>query len=75
MVDNMRQVKDIMGDITQSVSDSEATTTVMLSKYEETARNVLEIENVVTHLIEELGTGGFMKAEDINPGMNITLIE
>ena len=75
MVDNMRQVKDIMGDITQSVSDSEATTTVMLSKYEETARNVLEIENVVTHLIEELGTGGFMKAEDINPGTNITLIE
>lgn len=75
MVDNMKQVQDIMVTITESVIDSETTTTTMLSKYEETARNVINIENVVGRLVEELGAGGFMSIEDVEKGMNLQLIE
>lgn len=74
MVDNMKQVQDIMETITVSVKDSEATTLTMMNKYEETARNVIKIEQVVGKLVEELGEGGFMSLEDVTPGMKITLI-
>lgn len=75
MVDNMKQVQDIMAVMTDSVIDSETTTVTMLSKYEETARNISEIEAVVGHLVEELGAGGFMGIEDLNPGMSMILLE
>lgn len=73
MVDNMREVQDIMEVITQSANNSKDTTTTMLSKYEETARNVVNIEVVVGKLVEELGTGGFMSLEDVTPGMKALL--
>lgn len=73
MVDNMREVQDIMDMITDSANNSKDTTTEMLSKYEETARNVINIEVVVGKLVEELGTGGFMSLEDVEPGMKVIL--
>lgn len=75
MVDNMKQVQEIMLEMTDAVIDSEATTATMLSKYEETARNVEKIENVVGHLVEELGEGGFMDVEDIQEGMSVQVID
>lgn len=75
MVDNMKQVQQIMVEMTDSVVESENTTTTMLSKYEETARNVILIENVVGKLVEELGAGGFMKVSDISAGMNMILMD
>ena len=75
MVENMNQVQDIMVTMTESVVESENTTNSMLSKYEETARNVVNIENVVGGLVEELGEGGFMSEQDIEAGMKVTLIE
>jgi len=75
MVDNMREVQDIMVTMTESVTESENTTITMLSKYEETARNVVNIETVVGKLVEELGAGGFMSLEDVEKGMSLTLIE
>lgn len=74
MVDNMQQVQDIMVTMTTSVKDSEATTVTMMNKYEETARNVIKIEQVVGRLVEELGEGGFMSLEDVKAGMKVTLI-
>lgn len=74
MVDNMKQVQDIMVMVTESVRSSEDTTKTMLSKYAETSRNVINIENVVGKLIEELGDGGFMGVNDVNPGMNLAVI-
>ena len=74
MVDNMKQVKDIMLAVNEGVRNSEETTKTMLSKYEETTRNVVNIENVVGKLVEELGDGGFMGVEDIQPGMNIAIV-
>ncbi|MBQ8148100.1 MAG: PilZ domain-containing protein [Lachnospiraceae bacterium] len=71
MVDNMKQVKDIMVLVNDSVDNSEETTKVMLSKYAETSRNVINIENVVGKLMEELGTGGFMGIDDVQPGMTV----
>lgn len=75
MVDNMRQIQDIMVSMTESVSDSATTTNTMLSKYEETARNVVKIETVVGKLVEELGSGGFMSLEDVTAGMKVILLE
>ena len=73
MVENMNQVQDIMENMITSVIDSESTTVTMLSKYDETARNVGMIESVVGKLVEELGEGGFMGVDDIEPGMSVTL--
>lgn len=75
MVDNMKQVQDIMVTMTESVVESENTTKSMLSKYEETAHNVVNIENVVGALVEELGAGGFMSWHDITAGMKVMLTE
>ena len=74
MVSNMKQVKDIMVTMTESVKYSEATTQTMLSKYEETSRNVMNIESVVGKLVEELGDGGFMGVADAKKGMKIAII-
>jgi len=75
MVDNMKEVRDIMETITESAIASKDNTSVMLSKYEETARNVFKIENVVGKLVEELGEGGFMNLEDLKPGMSVILAD
>lgn len=73
LVENMKQINEVMEVMTQSVLNSEETTKVMLSKYEETANNVINIEDVVGKLIEELGEGGFMGIKDIMPGMKISV--
>lgn len=73
LVENMKQINLVMEEMTESVSASGETTKIMLSKYEETATNVIHIEEVVGKLIEELGDGGFMSTEDITPGMKISL--
>ena len=74
MVDNMKQVQDIMDVMVTSVKESEATTVTMMNKYEETARNVIKIEQVVGHLVEELGEGGFMGLKDVTAGMKVMLL-
>ena len=74
MVDNMKQVKDIMVTMTTSVGNSEATTKTMLSKYAETSRNVIHIEEVVGQLVEELGAGGFMGIKDLRKDMNLSIV-
>lgn len=75
MVDNMQQVQEIMVDMTGSVKESKATTVTMMNKYEETSRNVIKIEQVVGHLVEELGEGGFMGLKDVSAGMKLHLID
>ncbi len=75
MVDNMKKVRSIMEGMKKSVRASEETTETMLSKYEETARNVVKIETVVGKLVEELGEGGFMGLKDLVPGMSVMLTE
>ncbi len=74
MVENMKQVKDLMVTMNDSVENSESTTKTMLSKYAETTRNVAMIEDVVGQLMEELGAGGFMGVKDVHKGMNLTLV-
>ena len=74
MVENMREVQEIMETITESAANSKNASTTMLSKYEETARNVINIEVVVGKLVEELGSGGFMSLEDVTPGMKVLMI-
>ncbi len=73
MVQNMQQVNEYMNIMTTSISDADANTKVMRSKYEETFSNVASIEAVVGTLVEELGAGGFMGVRDIEPDMYLTL--
>ena len=73
MVENMKQVQTIMESMVTGVVESESTTVTMMSKYDETARNIGMIESVVGKLVEELGEGGFMNLEDIAPGMSVIL--
>ena len=73
LVDNMRQVCDIMEVMTGSITGAEDTTKVMLSKYEESAKSAVNIENVVGQLMEELGVGGFMGVQDVREGMKIAV--
>lgn len=48
-----------------SVIGSEKTTITMMSKYEETAKDIGNIESIVGKLVEELGVGGFMSTKDL----------
>ncbi len=71
LVDNMKQVCAVMDVMTGNISDAEATTKTMLSKYEESANSALNIEAVVGTLMEELGVGGFMGVQDVRVGMKV----
>lgn len=73
MVDNMQQICDVMKTMTSCIENADDTTRIMLSKYEESSRNVDQIESVVGKLMEELGAGGFMGIQDVRPGMKIIL--
>ncbi len=73
LVDNMKQVCNVMDQMTERVGQAEVTTKTMLSKYEESAKSAVEIESVVGKLMEELGVGGFMGIHDVLPGMKIAV--
>lgn len=73
LVSNMKQICDAMEVMTECIGTSDETTKVMLSKYEETAININNIETVVNKLMVELGAGGFMGVQDIKPGMKVSI--
>ncbi len=73
LVDNMKQVCEVMEVMTGRIDEAELTTKTMLSKYEESAKNAIDIENVVGELMEELGVGGFMGVQDVRVGMKIAI--
>ena len=73
LTDNMQQVCDLMGVMTERIDRAESTTKEMLSKYDESAKNAGDIETVVGKLMEELGVGGFMGVEDVRAGMKISV--
>ncbi len=75
MVENMQQVSDVMVLMTESIHEADETTRDMRSKYEETSRNVINIEMVVGKLIEELGAGGFMGINDVQSDMYMSVVE
>ena len=73
LVSNMEQVSNIVETITGCIAHSSQTSERMLSKYEETASNINTIEDVMENMMCDLGIGGFMGIEDIQPGMKIDL--
>ena len=74
LVENMEQVSSIGETMTTCISDSDETRKRMLSKYEESASNINNIENVIQELMCELGIGGFMGLDDIHAGMKAKVI-
>ena len=74
LVENMEQVSSIVETMTTCISDSDETSKRMLSKYEESASNINNIENVIQELMCELGIGGFMGLHDIHAGMKAKVI-
>ena len=75
MVDNMKQICEVMEVMTECIDNSDQTTKTMLSKYGETSVNVNNIESIVGRLMEELGAGGFMGIHDVKPGMKVSVME
>ena len=73
LVSNIEQVSNIVETITGCIAHSSQTSERMLSKYEETASNINTIEDVMENMMCDLGIGGFMGIEDIQPGMKIDL--
>lgn len=71
LVDNLKQVSGIVGDMTNCIADSNEINNRMLSKYDESANNINSIELVIESLMCELGISGFMGMEDILPGMKL----
>lgn len=74
LVENMEQVSSIVETMTTCISDSDETSKRMLSKYEESASNINNIENIIQELMCELGIGGFMGLDDIHAGMKAKVI-
>ena len=74
LVDNMEQVTGIVHDMTDRITYSNDISKRMLSKYDESASNINEIETVVEALMCELGIGGFMGIEDVMPGMKLSVV-
>ena len=68
LVENMEQVSSIVETMTTCISDSDETSKRMLSKYEESASNINNIENVIQELMCELGL------DDIHAGMKAKVI-
>ena len=73
LADNMNQVCQLMENMTERISRAELTTKEMLIKYDESAKSAVDIESVVGHLMEELGSGGFMGVHDVDAGMKISV--
>ena len=74
LVENMEQVSSIVETMTTCISDSDETSLRMLSNYEDSASNFINIENVIQELMCELGIGGFMGLDDIHAGMKAKVI-
>lgn len=73
LVENLEEVSHIVDDMTGSITDSNEINNRMLSKYDESANNINDIENVIEALMCELGIGGFMGTEDVQPGMKLSI--
>ena len=73
LVANMKQVGEVMEVMTGSINEAEETTKAMLSKYDESVKSAISIENVVGKLMEELGVGGFMGVQDVLEGMKLAV--
>lgn len=58
LVENMEQVSNIVSTMTTSIGNSDDISKKMLSKYDESATNINNIENVIQDLMHELGIGG-----------------
>ena len=73
LVENLEEVSHIVDDMTGSITDSNEINNRMLSKYDESANNINSIEDVIEALMCELGIGGFMGTEDVQPGMKLSV--
>ena len=69
LVDIMEKVYNIVDTMTGFINESDETSKRMVSKYEESASNIDNIEEIIQGLMCELGIGGFMGIDDIKPGM------
>ena len=74
LVSNMQDVSEIVDTMTSRIKDSNDISRRMVSKYDESASNINNIENVVQALMGELGIGGFMGIDDLKPGMKVSII-
>ena len=74
MLDNMTEISTITDEVVQKIERTNKTSSSIYRRNEETSAHVINIESVVGHLVEELGSSGFMSVSDVKEGMFVNLV-
>ena len=72
LVSNMNEVSGIVDTMTTSIDSADDISKKMVSKYDESAVNINNIEKIIESLMCELGVGGFMGIADLTPGTKVS---
>ena len=73
LVENMNNVNEITNSIVVKIEETANNSTNIRNKNEETSAHVISIEQMISKLVEELGSSGIMDVTDIHDGMSVTL--
>lgn len=73
LVGNMKDVIEVMEQVTTLVHNAEYAAKEMSNKYLQTSENIKSIEGIVAELVRNLGTEGFMHLQDLYEGLPIEI--
>lgn len=73
LVENMNNVNDITNSIVVKIEETANNSTNIRNKNEETSAHVISIEQMISKLVEELGSSGIMDVSDVQEGMSVSL--
>jgi len=75
MVDNINDISETMDEVTAKTLKTADISKRMFTASEETSTQVINIEQIVGSLMVELGAGGFMSVQDLEPGLQVKILE
>lgn len=73
LVENMNNVNEITNSIVVKIEETANNSTNIRNKNEETSAHVISIEQMISKLVEELGSSGIMDVSDVQQGMSVSL--
>lgn len=75
MVENISDISETMDEVAVKTLKTADVSKQMYTACEETSTQVINIEQIVGSLMVELGAGGFMSVQDLEPGLQLKLLE
>jgi len=75
MVENINDISETMDEVTDKTLKTADVSRRMFTASEETSTQVINIEQIVGSLMVDLGTGGFMSVQDLQPGLQLKVLE